>query len=147
MTRVNESTDVDVPIEKVYWAVTDPDTMPRFLSLVKSMERTGPDTTKWVIEIAGKKGSFEAKSTEANPPTHARYESQSKRVPFVLDLRCTELSATSTRLMIDVEFDAGGMAEKLGLAKGIAQVALKSQLGNAKSYLERRFQDGADQGV
>ncbi|MGO2111377.1 MAG: SRPBCC family protein [Pseudoclavibacter sp.] len=139
MTRVSESIDVDVPAEKVFWAVTDPDTMPRFLSLVKEMEVTGPDTTKWVVEIAGKTASFSAKATEVDPPNHARYESQSQRVPFVLDLRCETKSPTTTGLTIEAEFNAGGMAEKLGLAKGIAQVALKNQLANAKKYLERRF--------
>ncbi|GGA65940.1 hypothetical protein GCM10011490_15770 [Pseudoclavibacter endophyticus] len=139
MTRVSESIDVDVPVEKVFWAVTDPDTMPRFLSLVKSMEVTGPDTTKWVVELAGKTASFEAKATEVDPPNHARYESMTQRVPFVLDLRCRAVSPTTTSLVLEAEFDAGGMAEKLGLAKGVASVALKNQLGNAKKYLERRF--------
>lgn len=144
MTRVRESTVVDVPTDKVFWAVTDPDTMPRFLSLVKSMERTGPDTTKWVVELAGKTASFEAKAVALDPPKHARYESMSKRVPFVLDLSCDEAGDGATTLTIEAEFDAGGMAEKLGLAKGIAQVALKNQLGNAKSYLERRYEGGVD---
>ena len=147
MTHVSESIEVDVPAEKVFWAVTDPDTMPRFLSLVNSMERTGPDTTRWDIELAGKRASFEARATEITPPTHARYESLSQRVPFVLDLRCEPLSPTSTRLTIETEFNAGGVAEKLGLAKGIAATALKSQLKNAKTYLERRFAGGADAGV
>lgn len=147
MTNVSESIDIDVPADKVFWAVTDPETLPRFLSVVKSLEATGPDTTRWTVEIAGRTASFDAKATEIDPPRRARYVSQSPRVPFEIEMRCDETSPATTRLSIETEFDAGGVAEKLGLAKPIAKAALSSQLKNAKQYLERRFAGGVDAGA
>ena len=147
MTHVAQSIDVEVPAEQVYGAVTDPDSIPKFLSLVSGLERVSEGVTRWTVELAGKQASFEAKQTVDDAPNHARYESQSPRVPFTLDMRTEAISPTSTRLTIEAEFDAGGMAEKLGLAKGIANTALKSQLGNAKTYLERRFAGGVDSGA
>lgn len=147
MTNVTESIDIDVPAERVFWAVTDPETLPRFLSVVKSLEATGPDTTRWTVEIAGRTASFDARATDIEPPHRARYQSESPRVPFVIEMRCDETGPASTRLSIETEFDAGGMAEKLGLAKPIAKAAISSQLKNAKQYLERRFAGGSDAGV
>lgn len=147
MTHVAQSIDVDVPAEQVYGVVTDPHSIPKFLSLVSELEPVGADEARWTVEVAGKRASFNAKQTVNDAPNHARYESQSARVPFTLDMRTEAISPTSTRLTIEAEFDAGGMAEKLGLAKGIANTALKSQLSNAKNYLEKRFEGGVDSGV
>lgn len=138
MTRVNESIDVNVPQARAFELVTDEAALPEFLSLVTAVESVDDGTASlWTVELAGQRRQISTRRTAYEAPTLVRYEPVSDQVEFLAELRTEALNEHSSRLSIVAEFNAGGVAEKLGLAKGIAQTAIRSQLKNAKEYLER----------
>ena len=139
MTRVTDSIDIAAPADRVFWAITDLETIPRFLTVVQQLEPLTAEQSRWTVEIAGQRRTFDARTTAIEPPTRVRYVSETPGTPFAVELQVIETGPGTSALTLDTEFDAGGMAEKLGLAKGIAQVAIQGQLKNAKQYLERRF--------
>ncbi|CAG7844390.1 hypothetical protein USB125703_00621 [Pseudoclavibacter triregionum] len=142
MTRVSESAQVGVGVERVFPLFTDLETLPRMLSFIESVTPVSPDTTHWVVGFAGQRKAFDARLVAQEPNRLLRWESATPGQPFTIEARTEATGPDSTNVTIDAEFDAGGMAERLGLAKPIASKALRDELGRAKLYVERRFIDG-----
>lgn len=138
MTHVSESIDVAVPVEQVFPLFTDLETLPRMLSFIKSVEPMGADLTRWTVGFAGQERTLTARLVENEPNRRLRWVSASGRA-FEIQAATDALGPESTRVTIDADFDAGGVAEKLGLARAVASKGLRDELKNAKLYVERRY--------
>ena len=139
MTRVTESIDVAVNHVHLFGLFNDLETIPRMLGFVESVQPTGPDTATWTVAFANQRRSFNARRTRLEDGHLVRWDSIDQGQPFFIEVSATPTGDERSVVKVDAEFNAGGMAEKLGLAKPIASKALKDELAHAKSYAERRF--------
>ena len=136
MTFVSESIDIDVPVDVLFSLYAEPESLPSVLSIVKHVEVLGPDLIRWDVELVGQRRSIDAKVVANEPGNRLRWESVEGRAQFAAEVRTESISPTSTRVTVDAEFDAGGIAERLGLAKPIAAAAIANELRNAKKAAE-----------
>lgn len=140
MTHVSESIDVAVGADRVFPLFTDLETLPRMLSFIRSVEQLDAERTRWVVAIAGQERTFNVRLVEHEPGRRLVWERDAASAqPFRIQALTEPLGPESTRVTIDAEFDAGGMAEKLGLAKALASKGLRDELKNSKLYVERRY--------
>lgn len=138
MTHVSESIDVIVAESKILPLFTDLETLPRMLSFIDEVEPLTADVARWTLSFMGKRKTVDVRLVSAGPDGVV-WTSATPGQPFDVRARTQALGPEDTRVTIDVEFDAGGMAEKLGLARPIASKAIQNELQNAKAYVERRF--------
>ena len=138
MTKVAESIIVDAPAEQIFELFREVEIIPNVISFVKHVTETGPGLSRWDVELLGKQRSLDLRLTEVNEGRSMRWVSANPDRTFSIEAR-TEPKGATTALWLDVEFDAGGAVEKMGLAKPIAIAAIKGELANAKRYLEQRL--------
>ena len=100
------------------------------------MEVLGPDLIRWDVELVGQRRSIDARVVVNEPGKRLRWESVEGRASFAAEVRTEAITPASTRVTVDAEFDAGGIAERLGLAKPIAAAAIANELRNAKKTAE-----------
>lgn len=138
MTHVSESIDVIVAERHILPLFTDLHTLPRMLSFIEEVEPISPDVARWKLSFMGKQKQLDVRLVSAGPEGVV-WTSATPGQSFDVQARTQALGPEDTRVTIDVEFDAGGMAEKLGLARPVASKAIQNELKNAKAYVERRF--------
>lgn len=142
MTFVSESIDIDVPVDVLFGLYAEPESLPSVLSIVKHVEVLGPDLIRWDVELVGQRRSIDARVVVNEPGKRLRWESVEGRASFAAEVRTEAITPASTRVTVDAEFDAGGIAERLGLAKPIAAAAIASELRSAKKTAEARAAAG-----
>lgn len=138
MTHVSESIDVIVAERHILPLFTDLHTLPRMLSFIEEVEPISADVARWTVAFMGKRKQLDVRLVSAGPEGVV-WTSATPGQAFDVQARTQALGPEDTRVTIDVEFDAGGMAEKLGLARPVASKAIQNELKNAKAYVERRF--------
>ena len=138
MTHVSESIDVIVAERHILPLFTDLHTLPRMLSFIEEVEPISPDVARWKLSFMGKQKQLDVRLVSAGPEGVV-WTSATPGQSFDVQARTQALGPEDTRVTIDVEFDAGGMAEKLGLARPVASKAIQNELKNTKAYVERRF--------
>lgn len=141
MTRVSESIDVSASVERIFPLFLDLDTLPRMLTFIERVEPLSPTVNRWFVKVAGQSMSVDTTLVAQTPNQALRWEGEANGRPFIVTATTQALDAVHTRVGLDAEFNVGGMAEKLGLAKPIAAKAMRDELANAKRYVERRFLD------
>lgn len=135
MTFVSESIEVAVPAERVFALLSDAEAMPKFLSIVKHVEPRG-EVSRWSVEAVGQKREVDVRVAESVEPERIRWESVNTSKSFKVEALTEALGEASTRVTLNLDFDAGGVAERMGLAKGAAQIALRREMTSAKRYIE-----------
>lgn len=135
MTFVSESIDVAVPVERVFAALSNVEEMPKLLSIIKHVEPRG-ELSRWTVEAVGQKREVDVRVAEHVEPERISWESVNTSKPLKVEARTEALGDGGTRVTMNLDFDAGGVAERMGLAKGAAQIALRREMTAAKRYLE-----------
>ena len=77
MSRIVESTDVEVPVRVAYDQWTQFEEFPRFMDGVKSVEQLNDTTLAWNAEINGVDRSWRAEISEQEPDTVVAWHSTS----------------------------------------------------------------------
>jgi|GEM_PF-2496920 len=139
MTFVSESIEVAVPAEQVFSLFSETSEIPNVIGVVSAVEPISDDEARWTIEVLGQRRTIRTRVAERVPGERMKWVSASDSVDFSLVARTDALTPASTRVTLEADFNVGGVAEKLGLAKGPASIAISKELKNAKKYAEGRF--------
>ncbi len=137
MSTIEQSIDVEVPVQTAYNQWTQFEEFPQFMGGVESVKQHDDTTLHWVTEIAGQRREFHAKITEQKPDERIawRAEGEVKQAGVVTFHR---LGENQTRIMLQMEFEPEGFAEKAGDALGIVEARAKADLANFKKLIESR---------
>lgn len=136
-TQVEQGIEVEVPVRTAYNQWTQFEEFPRFMEGVKEIRQLDDTRLYWVAEIGGQEREWEAKIMEQEPDQRIAWASvgdpyNSGVVTFhrLDDNRC--------KVMLQMEYDTEGWAEKIGDALGFVKGRIKGDLNRFKEFIETR---------
>jgi uncharacterized membrane protein len=137
MSRIVESTDVEVPVRVAYDQWTQFEEFPRFMDGVKSVQQLNDTTLEWDAEINGVERSWRAEIREQEPDTVVAWRSTSGarndgRVSF------EPIDGMRTRVTLELDVEPEGAIEKAGDALGFVQRQVEGDLHRFKEFIESR---------
>jgi uncharacterized membrane protein len=144
MSQVIETIDVDVPVSIAYNQWTQFGSFPNFLSFVRSIEQIDDTLTHWKVRIAGVEREFDAEITEQLPDERVAWKSLGGDVQHAGVVTFHRLSDASSRVAVQLDWEAEGIVEKAGALLGIDSASVKSDLKKFKEFIEDR---GAETGA
>jgi uncharacterized membrane protein len=137
MSTIEQSVDVEVPVRTAYDQWTQFETFPQFMEGVEKITQLDDTRTHWVTEIAGVTREFDAEITEQEPDQRIAWTSvdEPKQAGVVTFHR---LDDNRTRVMLQMDFEPEGFAEKAGDVLGIVRSRTKGDMERFKSFIEAR---------
>jgi len=142
-TNVQQSIDVHVPVRTVYDQWTQFESFPKFMEGVERIEQLSPTRTHWVTKIAGVEREFDAEITEQQPDERVAWTTTDGGTHHAGVVTFHRIDDDTTRVTLQLDHQAEGLAEKAADALGIVQSRIKGDLKNFKQFIESR---GAEEG-
>lgn len=137
MSTVEKSIDVNVPVSTAYNQWTQFEEFPKFMEGVKEVRQLNDTHMHWCANIAGKDEEWDAEITEQIPDQRIAWTSRGgKRNGGVVTFH--RLSDTSTRIMLQIEYDPQGFTENVGDALGLVSRRVEGDLERFKDFIESR---------
>ncbi|WP_426518537.1 SRPBCC family protein [Diaminobutyricibacter sp. McL0618] len=136
MTQVIETIDVDVPVAIAYNQWTQFESFPHFLDFVESVHQIDDTHTHWRVNIAGVEREFDAEITEQHPDERVAWNSTGGDEDHAGVVTFHKLSDSTTRVTVQLDWNATGLIEKAGVVLGVDDRAIKRDLQNFKTFIE-----------
>jgi uncharacterized membrane protein len=146
--RVNESIEVDAPVDDVFRYWSNFENFPTFMSNVEVVRMAAQDTSHWQVKgPLGKSVEFEAKTTEMDPNRGIGWNTVDGEVMTSGEVRFKE--TTSGRTQVDVTMNyadppGGIVGEAVTNILSNPQRNLKEDLQNFARIVERRELGGPE---
>lgn len=137
MSTVEESVYVDVPVRTAYNQWTQFEDFPTFMKGVESVTQLDPTHLHWKTTVGGVEREFDAVVTEQNPDERVAWRSTGG-VEHAGVVTFHRLSDTSTKVMVQVDWEPEGVVENVGSAVGADDLRVKADLERFKEFIESR---------
>ena len=140
MANVERSIDVNVPVRTAYNQWTQFEEFPRFMEGVESVTQLDDRRLHWVAAIAGKCEEWDAEITEQTPDQRIAWTNTTgaKNAGVVT---FHHLSDTTTRVMLQLDYEPEGLVENAGSALGFVERRVRGDLERFKQFIEARGQE------
>jgi uncharacterized membrane protein len=137
MSTIEQSIDVDVPVRTAYDQWTQFEEFPKFMEGVEEIRQVDDTHLHWRTKIAGKVKEFDAVITEQTPDQRIAWTSEDgpEHAGVVTFHR---LGEGQTRVMVQMDYEPEGAAEKVGDALGLVKRRVKGDLERFKELIEGR---------
>jgi uncharacterized membrane protein len=137
MATVQESINVNVPLSQAYNQWTQFEDFPHFMSGVDSVRQFRDTMVHFKTSIAGVKREYDARITVQQPDQRVTWESLDE--PRNAGTVWFEaIGATETKVSVELVWEPGSAAEKLGSAVGLDSRQVASDLKRFKKFIEER---------
>ena len=136
MPQVIETVDVNVPVSTAYNQWTQFESFPKFLSYVESITQINETLTAWKVKIGGIEREFEANITEQHPDERVAWNSTGGEENHAGVVTFHKLSDNETRVTVQLDWEATGLAEKAGALLGVDNHVIKKDLQHFKEFIE-----------
>ncbi|WP_222194553.1 SRPBCC family protein [Modestobacter italicus] len=137
MANVEKSIDVDVPIRQVYDQWTQFESFPQFMNGVERITQLDDRHTHWVTKVGGVEREFDAEITEQHPDERVAWKStDGKSHAGVVTFH--KISDTTTRVMVQIDWEPEGVVEKVGAAVGVDDRQISADVKRFKEFIESR---------
>lgn len=137
MPTIEQSIDVEVPLTTAYDQWTQFETFPRFMSGVEQITQVTDTLTRWKTKIGGVEREFDAEIVEQHPDERVAWRSvDGKTHAGVVTFH--RISDTTTRVMVQIDWETESLAEKAGAAVGLDDAQVKKDLSRFKEFIEER---------
>ncbi|MGY1838805.1 MULTISPECIES: SRPBCC family protein [unclassified Modestobacter] len=138
MATVEKSIDVDVPIRTAYDQWTQFESFPQFMNGVERITQLDDRHTHWVTKIGGVEREFDAEITEQHPEERVAWKSTDGETKHAGVVTFHKLSDTTTRVMIQLDWEPQGVVEKVGAAVGVDDRQISADAKKFKEFIESR---------
>ena len=143
MSTTEKSIEIDLPVSTVYNQWTQFEDFPHFMEGVESVTQLDDKRLHWVAEIAGAREEWDAEIVDQQPDQRIAWRSidgtgNGGIVTF------QPVSASTTRVNLQMEFEPEGLAETVGDKLGFISKQAEGDLKRFKSFIEQR---GAETGA
>ena len=137
MATIEQSIDVEVPVRTAYDQWTQFEQFPQFMEGVEEVRQSDDTHTHWRTKVAGKEKQFDAVITEQTPDQRIAWTSEGgpEHAGVVTFHRLDE---AKTRVMLQMDYQPEGVAEKIGDALGLVERRVKGDLSRFKELIESR---------
>lgn len=135
MSNIEQSIDVEVPVRTAYNQWTQFEQFPRFMEGVEEVRQIDETHLHWRTKVAGKEKEFDAAVTEQVPDERVAWTSR-EGAEHAGVVTFHRLDDHRTRVMLQLDLEPEGPAEKVGDALGLVQRRVKGDLANFKAMIE-----------
>jgi uncharacterized membrane protein len=137
MSTIEKSIDVEVPVRTAYNQWTQFEEFPKFMEGVEAVRQLDNQRLHWRANVGGKVEEWDAVITEQHPDERIAWKnttgaSNAGVVTF------HRLSDTTTRVMLQLEYDPQGVVENLGDMLGVVSRRIAGDLERFKEFIEAR---------
>src|SRR5918996_1529802 len=127
MSRIEASIEVDVPVETAYNQWTQFEEFPRFMDGVESVTQLDDTHLRWVAEVGGKRQEWKAEISEQRPDERVAWRAvEGKGNGGVVTFH--RLSDDRCKVMVQIDWEPGGLLEQLGAKIGSDDRRVKGDL-------------------
>ena len=137
MSTIEESIDIDVPVRTAYNQWTQFEEFPSFMEGVESVTQLDDTHLHWVAEIAGVRREWDAEITEQHPDERVAWTSTSGTANAGV-VTFHKLNDAKTRVMLQLDVQPEGAAERAGDALGMIKRRATGDLKRFKELIEAR---------
>lgn len=140
MSTIERSIEVSVPASKAYAAWTQFEEFPHFMEDVEEVRQIDDRHLHWRASFWGKTEEWDAEITEQIPDKRIAWRSESgaQNAGVVTFHR---LSDDRCKVMMQVDFEPSGIAEKVGDALGLAKKRADRDLEGFRRFVESAPED------
>ncbi|MBW3592423.1 MAG: SRPBCC family protein [Actinobacteria bacterium] len=140
MAQVEQSIEVNVPVDTAYNQWTQFEDFPQFMEGVERVKQIDDTRLHWEAEIAGKREEWDAEITEQIPDERVAWTArEGKGNSGVVTFH--RLAPDRTKVMVQLDWPAQGLVEKVGSAVGADERRVKNDLERFKGLIESRGQE------
>ena len=143
MASIEQSIEVEVPVNTAYNQWTQFEEFPQFMEGVDEVRQLDETHLHWVASFGGKKHEWDAEITEQKPDERVAWKATDGK-PNAGVVTFHRLSDNSTKVMVQMDYDPEGIVETLGSAIGSDERRVKGDLERFKELVESR---GAESGA
>lgn len=137
MSTIEQSIEVNVPVRTAYNQWTQFEDFPHFMEGVEKVNQIDDVNLHWVAEILGQHREWDAKITEQIPDERVSWRNVDGATNAGV-VTFHRIDDNTTRVMLQMEFDPEGFAEKAADALGVVKGRVKGDLERFKSFIESR---------
>ena len=138
MSQIVESVDVDVPVAVAYNQWTQFESFPEFMGGVESITQLDDVTNHWVTKIGGVSREFDTRITEQHEDERIAWRSIGGDVNQGGVVTFHRLDDSTTRVMIQIDWEPHGLTEAAGAALGVDDHQVKADAKRFKDFVEGR---------
>ena len=143
MSTIEQSIEVNVPLQTAYNQWTQFEDFPRFMEGVEEIRQLDDTHLHWVAEVGGQRHEWDAEVTEQKPDERVAWKNtDGKENAGVVTFH--RLDEDKTRIMVQLDWLPEGIVEKVGDAIGASDRRVKGDLERFKELVESR---GAESGA
>lgn len=137
MEVIEESIEVEAPIETVYNQWTQFEEFPRFMEGVKQVKQLDDRRLHWKAEIGGKEKEWNAEIYKQVQDQEIGWRSTSG-APNRGEVRFDKAGGHKTRVTLELGYEPEGAVENIGDALGVVSMRVKGDLKRFKEFIEHR---------
>ena len=137
MASIQKPIDVDVPVRTAYNQWTQFEEFPRFMDGVEEVRQLDDRRLHWRAKVAGKIEEWDAVITEQIPDERVAWRNTTGADNAGV-VTFHHLSANSTRVMLQLEYDPQGLVENVGSALGLVERRVEGDLKRFKEFIESK---------
>jgi uncharacterized membrane protein len=137
MATIEEHIDVDVPVRAAYNQWTQFEEFPRFMEGVEKVEQIDDTHLHWEAEFGGASREWDAEITEQNPDERVAWRATAGAENAGV-VTFHHLNDTTTRVMLQLEFEPEGLVETVGDKLGFVKRRATGDLKRFKEFIESR---------
>ncbi|HLM32558.1 MAG TPA: SRPBCC family protein [Gaiellaceae bacterium] len=140
---VEESVEVDVPVETAYNQWTQFEEFPRFMEGVDEVRQLDDTHLHWVASARGRRREWDAEITEQKPDERVAWRATSgKRNAGVVTFH--RLSDERSKVMVQLDYEREGGREAVASILGLDRRRIRGDLERFSELVEER---GAESGA
>jgi uncharacterized membrane protein len=142
MAEIQESIEVEVPVQTAYNQWTQFEDFPKFMESVQRVQQLDDKRLHWVADFGGTTAEWDAEITHQEPDRRVAWRATSG-FPNSGEVTFEPVNG-KTRVNVNMQFEPEGMKESAGSALGFDSRTVKKDLQHFKDFIEGR---GAETGA
>jgi uncharacterized membrane protein len=142
MPKVDESIDVQVPVEQAYNQWTQFEEFPKFMDGIQSVEQLDDGHVKWVAEVRGETREWTTEITEQRPDEKIAWKTIGGEVKNDGIVTFEQLGNDQTRINVEMDVEGeSGVENVAGDLLGVVKTQVRGDLERFKQLIESRSEE------
>ena len=142
MPKIEDTIDVQVPVEQVYNQWTQFEDFPKFMDGIQSVQQLDETHVHWVAEIGGESREWTTEITEQQPDKKVAWKTIEGEVKNDGAVTFEQVAGGQTRVNVQMDVEGESAAEHVaGDLLGVVKSQVRGDLERFKQLIENRDQE------
>jgi uncharacterized membrane protein len=137
MAKIEESIEVEVPVDTAYNQWTQFEEFPTFMEGIERVQQVDDTHLRWTAEVGGEREEWDAEITEQHPDHRVAWKATSgKGNAGVVTFH--RIDERQTKIMVQMDWEPEGVTEQIGATLGMDGRRVQGDLKRFKELIESR---------